>query len=263
VLSMGAIHTPKVLMLSGVGDQEQLNPLGIAVNQHLPGVGRNFHDHLAFTCVWEAPDDQPLHGTGDVVLFWRGRDGREEPDFFACQGALLLASPENVARFGLPGTGWILHGGLTQPRSRGVVKLTSADPDQPARIVHNGLSHPDDVRLALKCIENMREVGNSAPLRPFVKREVMPADLKGEERTRYLRDAALSFWHQVGTAKMGSDGLAVVDGSLKVYGVENLRVADGSIMPRITSGNTMAPCVIIGERAAEEIKFEHRLAISA
>jgi choline dehydrogenase-like flavoprotein len=92
-----------------------------------------------------------------------------------------------------------------------------------------------------------------------VKREVMPGDLKGEELVTYLRDSALSFWHQVGTAKMGCDPLAVVDGSLKVYGVENLRVADGSIMPRITTGNTMAPCVVIGERAAEEIKTERQL----
>jgi choline dehydrogenase-like flavoprotein len=261
VLSLGAIHTPKTLMLSGVGDQDQLRRVGIPVIQHLPGVGRNFHDHLGFTCVWEAPDDQPMHNSGDAMLFWPSQDRSDQPDFFACQGALLIASPENIARFGLPDTGWILHGALTQPKSRGMVELTSPNPDQFVRVVHNGLSHPDDLKLALKCVEDMREVGNSSLLRPFVKREVMPGDLTGEDLVTYLRDAALTFWHQVGTAKMGRDPLAVVDGSLKVYGVDNLRIADGSIMPRITSGNTMAPCVVIGERTAEEIKTDHRLAV--
>ena len=100
----------------------------------------------------------------------------------------------------------------------------------------------------------MREVGNAPEMRPFTTREVMPGDLRGEDPARYMRDAAASYWHHVGTAKMGRDPMAVVDGRLK------LRVADGSIMPRLTAGNTMAPCVVIGERAAEEIKAEHRLA---
>jgi choline dehydrogenase-like flavoprotein len=263
VLSTGAIHTPKILMLSGVGDPKLLEPLGITVIADLPGVGRNFHDHLAVSCMWEAPGDEPLHNSGDTVLFWPSEDGRNEPDFFACQGALLIASPENIARYGMPDVGWMLFGGLTQPKSRGAVELTSADPAQPVRVMHNGLRHPDDLRLAVKCVEDMRKLGNSPPLCPFVKREIMPGNLEGEELVTYVRDGALSFWHQVGTAKMGRDRLAVVDGTLKVFGVENLRVADGSIMPRITSGNTMAPCVVIGERAAQEMKAEHGLAVSA
>jgi choline dehydrogenase len=104
----------------------------------------------------------------------------------------------------------------------------------------------------------MQEIGNSAPLRPFVKREVMPGDVKGPELEAYIRNGAATYWHQVGTAKMGRDPMSVVDGNLNVYGIEHLRVADGSIMPRITTANTMAPCVVIGERAAEAIKAEHR-----
>jgi choline dehydrogenase len=263
VLSMGAIHTPKTLMLSGVGDHRVLRRLGIPVAQDSPGVGRNLQDHLGIPCIWESPDDEPLHNSGDTMLFWPSHGGRTEPDFFACQGAILFASPENIARFGLPHTGWMLFGALTQPKSRGAVELTSADPDQPVRVIHNGLSHPDDLRLARRCVEDMRKVGNSPPLRPFVKREVMPGPLRGNELASYIRDAAVTFWHLVGTAKMGRDRLAVVDGNLKVHGIENLRVADGSVMPRITSANTMAPCVVIGERAAEEIKAEHSLAASA
>ena len=97
-------------------------------------------------------------------------------------------------------------------------------------------------------------------MRPFTTREVMPGDLEGEDLLRYLRDAASSYWHHVGPAKMGRDPLAVVDGSLNVDRIEHLRVADGSVMPRVTAGNTMAPCVVIGERAAEEMKAQHRLA---
>jgi choline dehydrogenase len=94
---------------------------------------------------------------------------------------------------------------------------------------------------------------------PFVKREVMPGNLKGRELENFVRDAAMSYWHQTCTAKMGRDSMSVVDSQLSVYGVDNLRVADGSIMPRVTIGNTMAPCVVIGERAGEILKVCHKL----
>jgi choline dehydrogenase len=108
-------------------------------------------------------------------------------------------------------------------------------------------------------VELCREIGNSAPLRPFAKREVMPGNLKGPKLENFIRDAVVTYWHQTCTAKMGQDPMSVVDGNLKVYGIENLRIANGSIMPRITTGNTMAPCVIIGERAGEILRAEHKL----
>jgi choline dehydrogenase len=105
----------------------------------------------------------------------------------------------------------------------------------------------------------VREVANSVPLRPFVKRGVMPGNLKGRELESFVRDAATTYWHETCTAKMGRDEMSVVDRSLNVYGVDNLRIADGSIMPRITDRNTMAPCVIIGERAVEILRQTHNL----
>jgi choline dehydrogenase len=150
-----------------------------------------------------------------------------------------------------------LFGGVVQPKSRGRVRLTGARPIDPLRIDSNFLSHPDDMKAALACVEICREIGNSAALAPFTRREVMPGRLKGAELENFIRDAALSYFHQTGTAKMGLDPLAVVSGDLEVYGVSGLRVADGSIMPRITTGNTMAPCVIIGERAGEILKKRH------
>jgi choline dehydrogenase len=121
------------------------------------------------------------------------------------------------------------------------------------------LSHPEDLKAAIACVELCREIGNSTPLRPFARREVMPADLNGPDLENFVRNALISYAHQTCTAKMGRDSMSVVDGTLKVYGVDNLRVADGSIMPRVTTGNTMAPCVIIGERAGEILKLEHKL----
>ena len=168
-------------------------------------------------------------------------------------------TPEKAARFGVPEAGWTLRGALSQPNSRGRVCLTGPDPLDPVQIDANTFSDPDDLKVATACAELWREVGNSAPLRPFVKREVTPGNLKGAELEAFIRDAATSFWHETGTAKMGRDPMSVVDGDLKVYGIDNLRIADGSVMPRITTGNTMAPCVVIGERAAEAVKAQHNL----
>lgn len=260
VLSLGAIHTPKVLMQSGLGDGDELRRVGITVRQHLPGVGRNFHDHFGFDCVWEFPQAVPGSTQVGATLFWdSGAAGLQEPDLFACLGPFPKATPENVAKYGLPPNSWILFGSPTHPRSRGRLRLTGPDPADALRIEANALSDPDDLKTAIACVETLREIGNSAELRPYVAREVMPGDVSGGELERYLRNAVTTYWHECGTAKMGRDPMSVVDGRLKVYGVRNLRVADASIMPRITSGNTMAPCVIIGERAAQFIADEHRL----
>jgi choline dehydrogenase len=127
------------------------------------------------------------------------------------------------------------------------------------QIETNMMSHPADLKAAIAMVQLSREIGNSAALRPFVKREMMPGNLKGAELENFIRDTVVTYWHQTCTAKMGRDSMSVVDGNLKVYGIENLRIADGSIMPRITTGNTMAPCVIIGERAGEILKADHKL----
>jgi choline dehydrogenase len=108
-------------------------------------------------------------------------------------------------------------------------------------------------------VELCREIGNSAALRPLSKREVMPGNLRGAALEDFIRDAAAPYWHQTCTAKMGRDSMSVVDAQLKVYGIENLRIADGSIMPRVTTGNTMASCIIIGERAGQLLRTSHKL----
>jgi choline dehydrogenase len=169
-----------------------------------------------------------------------------------------MSSAENAARFGMPADGWTLFGGPVQPESTGMIRLAGSRPLDPVAIQANFLSHPDDLKAPIACVELCTEVGNSAPLRPFAKRKVMPGNLKGAELENFARNAAMSYWHQTCTAKMGRDAMSVVNNHLEVHGIDNLRIADGSIMPRATTGNTMASCVVIGERAADILKAQHR-----
>jgi choline dehydrogenase len=260
VLSLGAIHTPKILMQSGIGDQAELQRLGIPVVQHLPGVGQNFQDHPAFDCVWQYRETlPPRNNLGEATFFWKSESGIDTPDLQTCQVEHPISSAENRARFGLPAGGWTLKGGVVRPKSRGHLRLTGPNPLDPIQIEANFLSDPDDLKAAIACVELCREIGNSAALRPFAKREVMPGNLKNAELEHFVRDAVMTYWHQTCTAKMGRDAVSVVDGNLKVYGIDKLRIADGSIMPRVTTGNTMAPCVVIGERAGEILRKDHAI----
>jgi choline dehydrogenase-like flavoprotein len=260
VLSLGAMHTPKVLMLSGIGDETELQRLGIPVVQHLPGVGQNFQDHFGIGCVWEHQQPLPVRNNGgEATFFWKSNPGLVTPDLQICLGEVPICSAETAAKFNPPAASWTLFGGLVRPKSRGQIRLTGPSPNDPVQIDANTLSHPDDLKAAVACVELCREIGNSAALRPLTKREVMPGNLRGAALEDFIRDAAAPYWHQTCTAKMGRDSMSVVDAQLRVYGIENLRIADGSIMPRVTTGNTMASCIIIGERAGQLLRTSHQL----
>ena len=260
VLSLGAIHTPKVLMQSGIGDQAELQRLGIPVVQHLPGVGQNFQDHFGIGCIWEYQQAlAPRNNAGEATFFWKSDPRLDTPDIQTCQAEIPLAAKEMLSRYNVPAGSWSMFGGIVRPKSRGRIRLTGSSPMDPVQIETNMMSHPDDLKAAKACVQLCREIGNSAALRPFVKREVMPGNLKGAELENFIRDSVITYWHQTCSAKMGRDAMSVVDANLKVYGIENLRIADGSIMPRVATGNTHAPCVIIGERAGEILKADYRL----
>jgi choline dehydrogenase len=196
---------------------------------------------------------------GESTLFWMSQAGLDSPDLLLLQTEVPLASAENAVRFGLPDSGWTLFGALVRPKSRGRVRLSGPDPLDPILIQTNSLSDADDLKALISGVELCREIGNSAALRPFTRREVMPGNLKGAELEEFVREGLVTVWHETCTAKMGHDSMSVVDGNLKVYGFTGLRVADGSILPRVTTGNTQAPCVIIGERAAEMIRSEYSI----
>ena len=138
-----------------------------------------------------------------------------------------------------------------------------ADPAEPVRIDANYLADREDMQDLIAGLQTAREIGNAAALRRFTAREIVPGPLAASDLQDFFRNGLVTFWHQSGTARMGRDEMSVVDGELRVHGVEGLRVADASILPRVTTGNTMAPCVIIGERAAELLRTRHGLLESA
>jgi choline dehydrogenase len=259
VLSLGAIQTPKVLMHSGIGVRAELGRHGIPMLQHLAGVGRNFQDHVSFGCTWEyAEPIAPRSSGSEATLYWKSRPDLDAPDLLFCQVEFPVPSDRTAAR-GVPAHGWTMFAGLAQPASRGRLRLQSADPQAPVAIDADFLSDPADMATARACVRLCRALGNAPAFRPFVRGEAMPGDLEGDALDLYIRDAAVTYWHQSCTAKMGRDAMSVVDATLKVYGVDGLRVADGSVMPRVTTGNTQAPCAVIGERAAQMIQKEHGL----
>ena len=263
ILSLGAIHTPKLLMHSGIGDEAELKRANIPVRNALPGVGRNLHDHVAFGCVWEnAGKPSPRIPRSQTSCFWKTRAALEAPNFYVYSHGGPDFTPENAARFQPPASCWSLSGGM-RPNSRGTIHLTGSDPSDSVSIDANYLDDPQDLKDLIAGLSMAREIGNSAALQPFTAREVAPGPLSVSELEQFFRDGLGTHWHQSGTAKMGRDAMSVVDGKLKVYGVDGLRIADASILPRVTTGNTMAPCVIIGERAADALRSDHKVELAS
>jgi choline dehydrogenase len=258
VISAGAINTPKLMMLSGVGDREELTRFGIPVVQHLPGVGRNLQDHVSFGCTWEYREPIPPRNSGsEATLYWKSRPELTAPDLLFCQVEVPVPS-ERTASLGVPNHGWTMFAGLAQPHSRGRIRLKSADPREMPVVDANMLSDPRDLEAARACVKLCRELGSSDAFSPFVSTERIPGAGRPIDDA-FIRDAAVTYWHQCGTAKMGSDDMSVVDAKLAVHGISGLRIADGSVLPRVTTGNTMAPCAVVGERAAEIMRWQYGL----
>tara|TARA_R110002020_G_scaffold6321_10_gene26608 strand:+ start:446 stop:2041 length:1596 start_codon:yes stop_codon:yes gene_type:complete len=257
ILSLGAVHTPKVLMQSGIGPADELSTHAIPVIQHLPGVGRNHQDHIAFGCTWAYRKPEAVGGGGcEANIYWKSDSRLGQPDLLQCQLEFAVPAPAE-AGLETPEHGWTMFAGLAQPKSRGRLRLSGAGIDDPILIEPNSLSEPEDLSAAIAAVELSREMGNSASFAPLVTGETAPGARDRKGLAEFIRRSAVTYWHQACTAKMGRDSMSVVDHQLKVYGIDGLRIADASIMPRITTGNLMAPCVVIGERAADLIRAQH------
>jgi choline dehydrogenase len=255
IVCAGAIESPKLLMLSGIGDGEELGRLGIEARAHLPGVGKNLHDHVLSPVVYGAarpvpppvPGLQLLHGH----LFARSRPGLVGPDI----QPLFFHVPAYLEEAGMSGPpdGFTLMAGIVRPASRGSLRLASADPDEQPLIDPAYLSRDADLDAMLGALELCREIGRQGSLAEWEPSELYPGEaVRARDELRdYVRRTALTYHHQVGTCAMGLGDQAVVDAELRVHGVEGLRLADASVMPTVTTGNTHAPTVMIGERAAE------------
>ena len=259
ILSLGAVNTPKVLMQSGIGPQDELSAHGISVVQHLPGVGQNHQDHLAFGCTWAYRKPEGVGGGGcEAKLYWKSDSRLLQPDILQCQLEFPVPAPAE-AGLETPEHGWTMFAGLAQPKSRGRLRLSGAGVNDPILIEPNSLSEPEDMSAAMVAVELCREIGNGTAFAPLVKAETAPGARDRKGLVDFIRRSAVTYWHQSCTAKMGRDSMSVVDHELKVYGIKGLRIADASIMPRIPIGNIMAPCVVIGERAAGMIRAQHQL----
>jgi choline dehydrogenase len=266
ILSTGAIQTPKILMLSGIGDEKELRRHDIAIRQHLPGVGRNFQDHpLVLGCNWLAPAGAPVMQAASLVAFCNSLTSNPAPDLHIVFSGFMTATPHVAQRYRYPAGnfvfpgGWGMSIGLLRPESRGRITLADANPHSKPVIDARMLSEPRDRDALLVAIEMARSIGNSAALKSFTTGELSPGLSTSEERNSFLRDAIGTYFHPTSTAKMGADDLSVVGADLAVYGIEGLRIADASIMPRIPAANTMGPCVVIGERASHMIRASYGL----
>jgi choline dehydrogenase len=255
VVCGGTIESPKLLMLSGVGDPRRLQEIGLSPRVALPGVGANLHDHTVTPLIYACERALPPPSTGftphQAHLFWWSRDGYPAPDLQPVLFNVPLY-PDGVAG---PANAFTLFPGHVRPASRGTVRLTSADPNAGPAIDPGYLTCPADVDALLAGVRLCRQIAAQPPIAQWGAREIFPGPdvATDEDLRRYIRQSVITYHHPVGTCKMGIDDLAVVDPELRVYGTSGLRVADASIMPAVTTGNTMAPTNMIGERAADLI----------
>ena len=254
ILSGGTIGSPKVLLLSGIGPATHLENIGIDVVTDLPGVGENLHDHLLISNIYESTQPLPA-GTNNLLeaqLYtsstnWDGPGPDLQPLF------LHLVYP--AESYPAPEHGYTIAPGIVRPQSRGTLRLASSDPAAAALCDPNVLSESYDLEAMVDAVEICREIGGSSAFAQWRKAEVAPGP---EAKTRddlreYVRRAVGTYHHQVGTCRMGTDQAAVVGPDLKVRGIDGLRVADASIFPSVPSGNTNAPSIMVGEKAADLI----------
>jgi choline dehydrogenase len=293
LVSAGALGSPKLLMLSGIGPERDLARLGLDVVVDSPGVGHNLQEHACAAMVYSVnvrtlnlevtmlrslrhAYDFLVHGRGPIaspmahaILFaGQGDDGQNNSYRVTFSPLYYVPRPSRTRDGGA--TGHDVHSVklapmaavravpcVLRPRTRGRISLRSADPEVGPRIEHQLLSHPRDTAVLLEACHLTREIFSTPPLAKYVVDEMIPgADvLSAADWHRFFSTRAWRGEHPAGTCRMGADDSAVVDPTLKVHGVENLRVVDASVMPTITSGNTNAPTIMIAEKAADLVMY--------
>jgi choline dehydrogenase len=261
VLSAGAIDTPRLLLLSGIGPADELRALGIDVVHDAPGVGRNLIDHPEGLIVWEATRSpgEPRVCDWDAGILVRVDAARETPDLMFHIPLMTYAVHAERAGYAIPDESISLTPNVAKPRSRGRLWLTSPDPDTTPAIDFAYLTDPAgyDERMLLEAIGLARRIAAQEPMAGWVHREVFPGpDVADDELSALVRATHHTVYHGCGTARMGRDGdaMAVLDPELRVRGVRGLRVADGSAFPTLTTINPMVTIFMLGERAAELVR---------
>jgi len=259
ILAAGAINSPKLLMLSGIGEAKALRKLGIDIVEDLPGVGENLQDHVlvsgvVFKYKGKMPD-RPADSNAVEAEAYLSSSPSGDTDINLVLEQLPAVTPEAASRFGNPPPdAFTIAPALVQPASRGSVRLASKNFQDSAVINGNYLSTDRDMTAIVQAIEAARELGRQRAFTSLVETELIPGPSATAEEIRELaRLGSASFGHPVGTCKIGVDKLAVVDAELRVHGISGLRVADASVMPRIITGPTNAPTHMIAGRASRLI----------
>ncbi|MFC0544852.1 GMC family oxidoreductase [Kutzneria chonburiensis] len=254
ILACGAFASPQLLMLSGIGPVEHLRDNNIRAVVDLPGVGRNLQDHLLFGVGYESRREQKfpqLLAEAGLFTHTRPRCEAASPDLQFFFGPIQYVDET----YRIDGPAFTFAPILARPQSRGTVTLRSKDPADLVVVDPHYLECSADLDVLVDAISLARELVGAKAFAPFRGRELAPGDEVRDRAglVRYVRESASTVWHPVGTCKMGKDREAVVDSALRVHGVAGLRVADASIMPTITSGNTNAATIMIAEKAADMI----------
>jgi choline dehydrogenase-like flavoprotein len=277
ILSAGAFGSPHLLMLSGIGPEDELRAHGIPVTHAVEGVGQNLQDHLDHTILHTSPRPdvvgfnpaglwrlakavQPYRKTGTGLLttggaegcaFFHSRPGLSRPDL---QAHFVVAIVDDHMRRPHLADGWSLHVCVLRPESRGTVGLTDANPASPPRIDPNFLSDPRDLSALIAGVRQMEALVAAPPLAPWRGKRLYPHDGSDRGIEADIRARADTIYHPVGTCRMGSDPDSVVDPQCRVRGVAGLRVIDASVMPRLIGGNTNAPTIMIAEKMADAMR---------
>ncbi len=284
ILCGGVINSPQLLMLSGIGAPDELRPLGIDIKVALPGVGKNLQDHISAIMAYQRKEPGPVHkvmrfdrivpALADAYLFGRGiatdlpigqiaflksRPDVELPDVQLIFHAAPLTATPYFSPFRRPYTdSYGCRAAVLRPESRGHLELASTDPARPMRIRQNFLATDNDWKTLRSGLRMARDVCSQASMRPFMARESAPGEraVADADLDEHIRANSITVHRPIGTCKMGPEGdsMAVVDPELRVFGIEGLRVVDGSVMPTLVGGNINAPIIMIAERAADLIR---------
>lgn len=254
IVAAGAIESPKLLLLSGLGGAGQLRNLGIPVVADLPGVGQNFHNHVLTGLIAEAGRavPPPAQNFSECALFTTSQPGLPAPDL---QIAFVHVPFDIIVGREHPNAVSILPG-VVRPASRGWVRLASADPLAAPLVNPNYLGDRSDVTRLVQGIRIAREIFGASAFRGWADRELSPGPgtASDDELEAFVRETADSYHHQAGSCRMGTDDLSVVDPALRVHGISGLRVADASVMPSVPSGNCHAAVLMIAERLAAMLR---------
>jgi choline dehydrogenase-like flavoprotein len=293
ILSGGVINTPQLLMLSGIGDPAALAQQGIAVKAALPGVGKNLQDHVSVIVMVRRKEPSPFYRNmradrialslieayalgkgfasdvpGGAMAFLKSDPALECPDMQMILTTAPLPAWPYFPFVRKPfADGFACRTVLLHPKSRGEIRLGSADPFAAPRIHQNFLADPADWAIARKAIRDTREVVRQPALARFVAGEALPGEAAASdaELDAFIRKSAITVHHPAGTCRMGPEGdaMAVVDSACRVFGVDSLRVVDASVMPDLTSGNINAPVIMIAEKISDHVRGRTPLAAAA